>query len=272
MIKSILVPIDYSEASRNALETAAAIAGKNNAALQILQINDTAHQYNAVALKRARQICYAMADSIQQKNGITTEVIFADGYIGPTIVKTAVEHQCDIIIMGAYGASGHRDLFIGSNSYYVIKYAACPVLTIPEGMKWHAFCKVLLPVRPMLGRFKKFGLLNDMIGNATGLGELEVFGISIERKEQDIKQVQDIASALQSEFNQPGVQVQVSYSESRNVAEEVLEKADKLNADLIIISATVDVSNKQFFIGPFSQRIINHARIPVLSILRSPEV
>jgi nucleotide-binding universal stress UspA family protein len=270
MITTILVPIDYSEASHNALETAIAIAGRKNAAIQLLQVNDIAHPYDAPSLKKAKQVCYAMADSIHQRSGIATEVIFAEGYIGPTIVKTAVEVKPSLIIMGAYGASGHRDFFIGSNAYYVIKYAACPVLTIPEGGKWLSFQKMLLPVRPTLGRFKRHWLLNDLTDAAASPSELEVFGVSVERKEQDVKQVGEIARELNHYLNNAAVQVLVSYSEGKNVAEEVLEKADKTNADLIIVSTTVDVSNKQFFVGPFSQRIINHARIPVLCLLRSP--
>jgi nucleotide-binding universal stress UspA family protein len=175
--------------------------------------------------------------------------------------------------MGAYGASGYRDFFIGSNSYYVIKYAGCPVLTIPEGKKWRNFDKVLFPVRPTLGRFKKYQLLSDLVGKNDNNNHcaLEVFGISIEKREQDMKQVTEIAKELNDRLQNAAINFSVSFSNGKNVAEEVLEKADKTNTDLIIISTTVDVSNKQFFIGPFSQRIINHAKIPVLSVLKTAE-
>ena len=271
MIKTILVPTDYSEASRNALETAIAIAEKNNARLQLLQINDAANRSDEATLISAKQICHALAEGIRQKNGIQTDVIFAEGYIGPTIVKTAFEVKADIVIMGAYGASGYRDFFIGSNSYYVIKYASCPVLTIPEGKKWRDFNKVLFPVRPVLGRIKKFQLIHDLIGKNEDHCDLEIFGISIERKENDVKQVSEMARELNAKLRNAAINFGVSYSNNRNVAEDVLDKADKMNADLIIVSGTVDISNKQFFVGPFSQRIINHARIPVLSVLRISE-
>jgi nucleotide-binding universal stress UspA family protein len=271
MIKNILVPTDYSDASRNALETAIAIAEKNNARLQLLQINDAANRSDEVTLISAKQICNAMAEAIKQKNGIQTDVLFAEGYIGPTIVKTAFEVKADLIVMGAYGASGYRDYFIGSNSYYAIKYASCPVLTVPEGKKWRDFNKVLFPVRPVLGRIKKFQLIHDLIGKNDNHCDLEIFGISIERKEHDARQVTEMARELNAKLRNAAINFAISYSNNRNVAEDVLEKADKVNADLIIISSTVDISNKQFFVGPFSQRIINHAKIPVLSVLRISE-
>jgi nucleotide-binding universal stress UspA family protein len=37
-------------------------------------------------------------------------------------------------------------------------------------------------------------------------------------------------------------------------------------ADLIVIIATLDKTKGEFFIGPFSQQILNHAKVPVLCI------
>ncbi len=64
--------------------------------------------------------------------------------------------------MGAYGASGHRDFFIGSNAYYTIKHACCPVLIVPEGKRWQDFNRVLFPLRPTLGAFKKYQYISDL--------------------------------------------------------------------------------------------------------------
>jgi nucleotide-binding universal stress UspA family protein len=145
------------------------------------------------------------------------------------------------------------------------------VLTVPEGKKWRDFNKVLFPLRPVLGRIKKFQLIHDLIGRSENHCDLEIFGISIERKENDVKQVSEMARELNAKLRNAAINFGVSYSNNRNVAEDVLDKADKMNADLIIVTSTVDISNKQFFVGPFSQRIINHAKIPVLSILRISE-
>ncbi len=78
----------------------------------------------------------------------------------------------------------------------------------------------------------------------------------------------EIASELKGAWKIP-VPYGVSYSYGKNIAEEVLDKADKSTPDLLVVSSTVDVANKQFFIGPFSQRIINHARIPVLCVFNA---
>lgn len=269
MITNILIPTDYSEASFNALETAIVIAKRNNAGIQLLHINDAEYTgEEGYAMKNASQIGLAIADNIKQRHAIDTTVLFAEGFIGPTIVKLALEKKPDLIVMGAYGASGHRDLFIGSNSYYAIKHASCPVLIVPEGKRWHRFNQVLFPLRPALGAFKKYQFISDLAQQIDPDCHFELFSISIDRKEHDVKQVTEIANELKN-MAKGAVRYDVSYSYSRNIAEEVLEKADKTKADLIVVSSTVDVANKQFFIGPLSQRIINHARMPVLSVFRT---
>lgn len=271
MIKNILIPTDYSEASFNALETAIVIAKRNNASLQLLHIDEAAFTLEETyTIKNASQIGHAIADNIKQRHGIHTTVLFKEGYIGPTIVKFALEIKPDLIVMGAYGASGHRDLFIGSNSYYTIKHASCPVLIVPEGKRWHDFNKVLFPLRPTLGAFKKYQFITDLVIQIDPDCNFDLFGVSIDRKEHDVKQVTEIANELKGTWKN-GVQYEVNYGYGKNIAEEVLDKADKSKADLIVVSSTVDVANKQFFIGPFSQRIINHARMPVLCVFKTSE-
>ncbi|MBO9200654.1 MULTISPECIES: universal stress protein [Niastella] len=268
---NILIPTDYSEASFNALETAIIIAKRNNASLILLNIDDAGYlPEDTYTIKNANQIGHAIADNIKQRHGIPTTVIFKEGFIGPTIVRLAFDIKPDLIVMGAYGASGHRDLFIGSNSYFTIKNASCPVLIVPEGKRWHDFNKVLFPIRPTFGAFKKYQFISDLVTKIHPGSNFELFGISIDSKEQDLKQVTEIANELKKGWKQ-SVQYEVSYSNGKHIGEEVLDKADKSKADLIVISSTVDVATKQSFIGPFSQRIINHARIPVLCVFRTPD-
>lgn len=127
MIKNILVPIDYSEASLNAFETAISIATGNNALIQILHVNDTIPgAENSFSTVMPTEIFDAMAGRIFINHSIQTRIIFAEGIPGHAIVKTVLENKIDLVIMGSHGASGFREYFIGSTSYYVIKRAPCP--------------------------------------------------------------------------------------------------------------------------------------------------
>jgi nucleotide-binding universal stress UspA family protein len=126
MITNILIPTDYSEASFNALETAIAIAKRNNASLHLLHINDTVLvPEETYAVKNTHQIGHAIADNIKQRHGVDTKVLFTDGFIGPTIVKLALEIKPDLIVDVA-----NKQFFIGPFSQRIINHARVPVLSV----------------------------------------------------------------------------------------------------------------------------------------------
>lgn len=268
MIKNILVPVDYSEASLNALESATFIAHRNHCHLQILHVGETDGEYlGPVQLpipEHALQVADAMAGSILQKYGIGSEAIFQQGFAGPTIVKTAFEKKADLIVIGAHGASGMRELFIGSTAYYVVKYANCPVLIIPEGSKWLDFKNILFPLRTSFGTFKRYEFIKALSNDSHT--DLEIFALLADRDPAEGRALELMSTRLNANAAQPFISLSVRFSEHKSISREVLERADRMPADLIVLSSAVDVINKQFFIGPFCQRIIHHAKVPVLYV------
>jgi nucleotide-binding universal stress UspA family protein len=271
MINKILVPTDYSKASLNALEFAITVAASNNARLQILHVNDTIPGMQATTSTEEikREIREAMAGNIQRQYGIKTEIIFTEGIVGHAIVKTVFENKIDLVIMGSHGAAGYRDFFIGSNSYYTIKRAACPVLLIPEENKWTEFCEILFPVRPNLFSLNLFDFIIDLIKHNTKKCMLQVFGIETNRNENGKSILSKEIQEAKKQYNKNKLDLSLSMGTSYDIPENVLLKAAHINADLIVISQGVDLASNPFFIGPLSQRIINHSKIPLLSLLRT---
>jgi nucleotide-binding universal stress UspA family protein len=268
MIKKILVPTDYSEASLNALESATIIASHNKCNLQILHVGEVDGEYLAPSqvplLDHTLEIADAMAGSILQKHGIGSETIFKKGFAGPVIVQTAFEKKTDLIVIGAHGASGMREGFIGSTAYYVAKYANCPVLIIPEGRKWLDFKNILFPQRTSFGTFKRYEFVKALSNGHPA--NLEVFALSVDRDTSEGDAMEIIGKRLNTGRVKAAINLSIRFSEHKHISREVLERADRMQADLIVLSSALDVINKQFFIGPFCQRIIHHAKVPVLYV------
>jgi nucleotide-binding universal stress UspA family protein len=78
-----------------------------------------------------------------------------------------------------------------------------------------------------------------------------------------MKELVDTVSRKISE-DQVSCRSEVLYCE--DVARQVLAVSEVEKPDLIVITATLDSSLKDFFLGPYTQDIVNHARFPVLSI------
>ncbi len=98
MIRNILVPTDYSDASLNALESAdRLLRSVIKASLQILHVGETDGEYlgpaKLPASDHAREVAEAMAVGILQKHGIDAGTIFQKGSAGPVIVQTAFEKK-----------------------------------------------------------------------------------------------------------------------------------------------------------------------------------
>ena len=270
MIKKILVPIDYSQASLNALEFAITIAASNKACLQILHVHDTMYAGEEVSpIEKPPVIRDAMAGNIQSAHGIKTEIIFTEGIVGQAIVKTVFENNIDMVIMGSHGDNGYRDFFIGSNSYYTIKRAACPVLLIPEQNKWNEFRKILFPVRPAMYTSKPFDFISELTRHNTQNCMLQILGITPEGFKNDISILSKTVQEAKKQYNKDKLEITLSNGKSNDIAEYVLQSSQAINADLVIISQGLDLVSNPFFIGPFSQRIINHAKTPVLSLVRT---
>jgi nucleotide-binding universal stress UspA family protein len=268
MIRNILVPTDYSDASLNALESAIVIAQRNQSRLQILHVEETDGAYlgpaKLPASDHAREVAEAMAVGILQKHGIGAGTIFQKGSAGPVIVQTAFEKKADLIIVGAHGASGMREQFIGSTAYYVVKYANCPVLIIPEGHQWPDFKNILFPLRTSFGSFRRYEFIRAMSSDQQA--RLEIFALSVDNGAVEGQALELMTHRLNTGVKLPAMTLSVRFSEHKNISREVLDRAERMQADLLVLSPAVDVINKQFFIGPFCQRIIHHAKMPVLYV------
>lgn len=270
MIKNILVPIDYSECSLNALNTAISVAESNNAILHILHVKDVVQDLEGSNVKeRSLKIMDIMGGQILIQHGIQSKIVFAEGIVGHTIVNTITDNKIDLVIMGAYGESGPKDLHIGSNSYYVIKRSACPVLLIPEGEKKLEFNNILFPVRPNLFSLKLYQIIEDIIRQNKKPCTVQILSISSDSFEKNSAKFFSVMQAIKNKHIEREIAISFKPSNNINISENVLAEADNIMADLIIISPGVDIASKPFFVGPFSQRIINHSKVPVLSIIKS---
>ena len=61
---------------------------------------------------------------------VTDEVLILNGEPAEIIVQTAIERNCDLIVMGTHGHGGITDVLIGSTAKRVVRQSTIPVLVI----------------------------------------------------------------------------------------------------------------------------------------------
>lgn len=267
MDKKILIPIDNSEASLNALRVAIHIATAINANLHVIYISDiTGGKEMSDAQEDSEVFYFAFVKKMLGETSIRSSFSILEGIVGHVIVQYVSEKNIDTVIMSAHGKSRRAEYIIDPNSYYVIKRVTCPVLLIPELFKRIEFKKILFPVRSKIFSRKLCQIIEAAIGNDLTQREMMVLGIFTDRYDQDVIQLSSKVFEVRKKRPNSRSTLVLSFCRNPDVAEEVLTISSEIKADLVVISPGIDALSRPSFIGPFSQKIINHTQTPILSL------
>jgi nucleotide-binding universal stress UspA family protein len=137
----ILVPFDFSGASRVALQEAAELARRCGARVRLLHVLDAAPlgpdgetAAQAVADERARrlrQLRLRLQDILDYlAPGIPGEVEVRVGRPADQILIAAQEPEVDLAVMATRGTDGLKRLLFGSTAEQVLRLAGAPVLVV----------------------------------------------------------------------------------------------------------------------------------------------
>ena len=141
MIKTILVPTDFSENSADAIDYAVELALNFSAALHFVHVCQvpslaTATMDGAIVSlpdwePQFRSAAEAeMAKLVARLQGVASSSEVAFGSPPACIVAAAIEHGADLIVMGTHGRGAVMHALLGNVAERVVRTAPCPVLTV----------------------------------------------------------------------------------------------------------------------------------------------
>ena len=272
-INSILIPTDFSDLSESALKVGIAIAKRQNARVTLLHVVDLLPNLLPTqvllsdpqeVLSRMEEKLKELSEKIRKDTGIKVVVKALKGTPSDLICKFAYEENISLIVMGTHGVSGLREFFIGSEAFKVVKNATCPVLTIPGNWQKTDFEKVLFPVRLRPGNLDTYFYARPIIEKNNS--ELFLLGLYEQKKEMVEEEISTSINKVKQQLDNDKVVFKSEISQSKDFPAKTIEIAMKYEADLIILAANLDHDFKAYFVGPFVQQVVNHSRLPVLSI------
>lgn len=150
MIKTILVPLDFSSCSREGLEYAIAFANEFGAKIILLHATYLGYIYSAEGtglydipgLKKATRKTAErkMREFVRSVNfgAVKYQTAFTDGSPVIDICAFAKDHNVDLIIASTHGLTGFSHVLIGSVAERVVRHAPCSVLVVPSHPKTRA--------------------------------------------------------------------------------------------------------------------------------------
>ena len=273
-IKRILIPTDFSKTGSLALQHAVFLARLCKAELFVLnsiEIPDTAYSmvdplviYRDIvdiesdAKKRLEQI----ATELKREHSLSVRVIFTQGKAATEIMRAVKKFKIDLIIMGTHGAHGFNEYFVGSNAYKTVTISPCPVITVQAKAKKLGFTNIVLPIDDSFHSRQK---VNYTIMLAKKYAA-KVHVLGLVDKETDPKKLAIKLDSVEKAIKKSGLVYSRKVVKGKNLAVAALNYSKKAKADLISVLSNHESHLNGIFLDAFAKQIVNHSRIPVLSI------
>ena len=137
----IVVPFDFSDDSKRALEVAAKLAVTYDSRIDVVHVIVPSIDLQAeVAIwapsfefdrnevfRRAER---RLADAVEKLPEVPIKIQVLDGHVASALTRYADGEKADLIVLASHGLSGIEHFLLGSVAEKVIRSASCPVLTL----------------------------------------------------------------------------------------------------------------------------------------------
>ena len=275
-ISRILVPVDFSLHSSNALRQAILMAKEFSAQIDLLHavapIYLSANSalvpvgdvfYNRL-LREAKTTLQNIADDISAKEKIILNVKTSLGPVAETIISYSKKIKASLIIMGTHGTSGVTEFFVGSNAFRVVNHSPCPVITVQKRITKKSYKIIVLPIRAELNSRNKVNLVAKLA--KAFASKIIVTGYTSGNNKTEKEKVKRYVSQVVAFLKNEDIAYESVFFNDSNFTKAVLDHAKKYRADLLAIMTKHDFSVAQIINGTYAQQFVNHSKIPVLSV------
>ncbi len=276
-MKTIIVPIDFSEHSEYALHTAAILAKEQNAeiiALHMLELS-TVHAYGEESQSKHIENALYYTKLAEKKfdgflnkeylKGISVTPIIRHFKVFSELGEVVAENNADLVVMGSKGSSGLTEFFIGSNTEKVVRNSEVPVLVVKnKPIDWNVK-KVVFATdfsEEAIPSFSKSIALLDAMKADVQMLYVNVPGEGFKATDEMEWAVETFLE--QAEGNLDRVK-NVHFIADKSAERGILKYAKKVDADIVAVTTHGRTGLARFFEGSVSEDLVNHADFAILS-------
>ncbi|MEO8934056.1 MAG: universal stress protein [Xanthomarina sp.] len=278
-MRTIIVPIDFSEQSEYALEAAVKIA-KNNGDTEILALHMLEMSNAVINTSNTEQTTKAVffLRLAEKKFGeFLDKPIFKDASITPVVKHfkvfsevndVAKEHNADLIIMGSQGTSGFSEIFVGSNTEKVVRHSDIPVLVLKDRFNKDIFNDVVYASDFSLESVDVYKRMSSLFEDLNTKLHLLYVNLPSDRFRSTNEIEETVSNFLERAEGNLNKIKDINFVSDYSVEKGVLNFANKIGADLIAVATHGRTGIAHFFEGSISEDIANHSVLPVMTFKR----
>lgn len=268
----ILVPTDFSEQAEYALRVSAMLAKRYDAEIYLLHMMEipmqqidpiNAHSDVPEALFFMKLAHKKFEDLMESDflEGITLhETVKADLTFNE-IKDACKEYDIDLIVMGSHGASGIKEMFVGSNAEKVVRTSEVPVLVIKN-------------------EHNSFSIRNFVFASDFKNDNKETYKQAVEFAKLFNAKIHLLMVNTANNFittydaririndfisGQTFENYTINIHNDTSVEEGILNFSQEIDADLIGISTHGRQGIAHFFNSSISEDLVNHSKRPVIT-------
>jgi nucleotide-binding universal stress UspA family protein len=218
--------------------------------LELMQVQETAAKERLEAWKAE-----AAGEGVTLSPRIRTG---SSAYGG--ILEEAEELKPDLIIMGRHGYTGLTRLLMGSVTARVIGHSPVDVLVVPQGVPL-SFERLLIASD---GSAFSEAAWNDAFSLAKTMGGA-LIGVSVAAADRDIPAATGVVRNLEAAAAKQGIALETMIPLGRP-EEAIVKAAEFKHASLIIVGSHGRTGLKRLLMGSVAERVVGHAKCPVLVV------
>ncbi len=276
-MKRILIPVDFSKDSVNAVKYGINIANKLEADVRLihvktgdnyapefagnevmLRINDQLEVWIKELLEKVKEGYYVAGGKIDWK--------IREGNVVHEISNQAKYDDTSLIVVASHGISGFQDKFIGSNAYRLVANAPCPVIVVRHGVEYDTeIKKIIVPVDFDKDSIK---IIPVVAGIAT------VFRATIILAGMRDSSFKHVLQRIRTQMNivekyikeHADLKIEKKVLSGRNLPKQLRNYAKEADSDILAIRIHHSANPFVNMFRPFANDMVNYSDIPVLVV------
>ncbi len=157
IMKTILVPTDFSPNATKALDYAAQLAQMAGANIVIMHVTDLTHAsmnenvilpeaFDKDIIDAANEKLNILVQVTREISGQKVDKQLYNGFVTDAIEEAAKENNADLVVMGTLGNAAIKEKLFGSITAKLISHLPVPILAIPLLYEWEIPKNILLAV------------------------------------------------------------------------------------------------------------------------------
>jgi len=278
--RKILVAIDGSEPSRNALREALKLAEDDQSQIAVVSVVPPYEgDLNAMWTNNIRASMQKQSDStlaealkIAHDQGITIDTISAEGKIYERIVDLADTENFDLIVMGQKGTSVVERALVGSVTARVIGYSRQDVLVVPDCAKISWKNLLIATDGSAYGEAAAQRAIDIAKQYQSEIKALSVVDVTVEFMlraqevyEHLVAKAKGFANSVKEKALAAGVKAEAIVRDGE-IYKTIIDVAKENKTDIIVMGSLGRTGIKRLLMGSTAERVLGHSCFPVLIV------